>query len=146
MSKVVVLHHLDWDGWAAAWAIKQYYFEVENFNDINFIELTSSNNRILPDISLMHQSEVWIVDFYYPVEEVRRACEVAKNVMYIDHHLKSIDEIGQHQELRKLYPSYNYVIDSSASGALLTYREMLSVGLGKDRIEDQFIKYVISSR
>lgn len=76
MSEPVVLYHAGcWDGFCAAWVLRKKWPEAE-FKPVRYGEAP-------PDVT---GRVVFVVDFSYPIEQMRGLCAQAAYVTLLDHH------------------------------------------------------------
>lgn len=98
---MLIIHHYDLDGRASAAIIKSIYSEAKTY-EINYGEEIPWED--------IKDNDVYIVDFSFELEDMKRALKEAKSLTWIDHHLsaiKKLDSISdQIQGLRDIEETY----------------------------------------
>lgn len=115
---MICYHHNDLDGRCAA-AVVAYYFN--NYDPNNYIESDYSG---LKTELCREDDKVFIVDYSFTentMKDLIDTCEVAKKVVWIDHHDSSIDLVRNHPELKSI-PNLRIRLSKEQSGCYLTYQ------------------------
>lgn len=107
-----VLYHANcYDGFGAAWAVRQYVEEKKASIPIEYIPVQYGS----PPPEILPGEHVYIVDFSYPrhtLLEIRKG----NPVYVIDHHKTAQEELGKF-----LVQGKDYTFDMEKSGAVLTW-------------------------
>lgn len=111
MSVHCFYHKIDWDGFASAAIVKMEHPDVilHPFNyDCEFpIEKIGSDDTVyFVDVSIQ------------PIQKMFAVCEVAKKVIWIDHHKSVIDDLNVHTVIPH---NLECVLDASYAACELTY-------------------------
>ncbi len=118
-SKVLCLYHDDCpDGLGAAWALSK------RFPDAEFLPVRY--NEPAPDVL---DRDVYIVDFCYPIEELRLMLVSAASLHVFDHHKGMDTTIAQFnllvRDLGLPRKDFCAIFDASRSGAKLTWEQLM---------------------
>jgi len=107
MSEPVVLYHAGcWDGFCAAWVLRKKWPEAE-FKPVRYGEAP-------PDVT---GRVVFVVDFSYPVEQMRGLCAQARSVTLLDHHKTALPLLKELDDVRNL----SMTIEMDKSGGRLAW-------------------------
>jgi len=101
---IYVLHHDDMDGYAAAWVAKKALGEVKCI-EVNY-------KQPVPEIP--DGSDVYILDFCFPKEEMLVLKEKCASLTVIDHHITHKDTLEG--------TGITHIFDVNESGASLTWK------------------------
>lgn len=101
------------DGFGSAWIMNKYFKTLTLGIDCEFH--AAIYNEPPPDVT---DRLVYLVDFSYPQEVVRKMLETARFVTIIDHHKSALDDL---QPLVGL-PKFELVGNTEFSGAMLVWR------------------------
>jgi oligoribonuclease NrnB/cAMP/cGMP phosphodiesterase (DHH superfamily) len=105
-----VYHHNDLDGRCAAFWIK--YFNKES--KIEFIEC--NYNMEIPINKIDKNEEIWIVDFSFPIDLMRKVLDMTPNVIWIDHHKTAVDKY------KDFTPTLKGLRKDGTAGCVLAYQ------------------------
>lgn len=127
---MIVFHHNDADGRCAARWVLEAKLERDKRGGpgelITFIEMDYAKQ--VPFDMVMENEEVYIVDFSFEPEDMRKLLSITKNVIWIDHHKTAIEK---YQGFEYDIPGLRY---NSIAGCMLTYCylfHMTEYGVGK---------------
>lgn len=111
---IVVIHHVDADGHCAAAIVGC----LLGFNRIQFIPMNYSWD--LPNYFEPKNKTIYIVDYSLEPEIMDSISQLAKKVIWLDHHKTAIDNITKYYENTE----YNFInkSDINKSGSLLTWK------------------------
>jgi len=88
IDKVLCLYHRDCiDGLAAAWALNHHFSKSYVRGKVQF--LATDYKDPPPMESIDEHTQVFILDFSYPVEDIQRIIQAARRVVVLDHHPRS---------------------------------------------------------
>lgn len=114
-------HHNDLDGRTAGWLVHRMAapMALEDF-PVNYVECDYNTKMD------KHQpnDDVFIVDLSISepsYSDFLKVCETARSVTYIDHHKSTVDTFANHEKELQRIKNLTYFVDSSVSGAALTY-------------------------
>lgn len=119
-SRVVIYHGGCYDGSAAAWCVYRKFGEGTRFHATNVRNF--EEDRCMP---VLDGKEVWILDFCYDLETLRKIRGVATSLTVIDHHKTAMLPFG----VRAADITWNHHVDTERSAAVLTY-QLLRGSLG----------------
>ena len=117
---MIVYHHTDMDGKSAGYLVHimkpkgiidypESYIPT-NYDD-KFDKHTIRDDVVITDISFTEKT--------YP--ELKKICETARTVTWIDHHASSVDVINAHKDELQSTKNLTYFVSPAACGAALTY-------------------------
>ena len=116
---ITVIYHGNCpDGFASALAAQIFFKQQENYNSFkdNITFHKGIHGTPPPDCQ---DKEVYIVDFSYRREEIKKLCHQAINVTIIDHHISALNDLKYlDQEFDNLHMNF----DMHQSGAVLTWK------------------------
>lgn len=115
----LIIHHNDLDGLAAAWVVKQRYPDAEL--------MAAQYGDEPPIANVVRDRHVWIVDFSYDAETLRRVAREAASVIVIDHH-KSVEK--ELRAFRVVDRTHILSSDSLSFFRLLAYFDSTRSGCG----------------
>jgi uncharacterized protein len=115
----VVLYHRDWDGVAAAWVADRFLGHPKTFISVQYKEP-------IPEIE--PGSDVFILDFSYPRDQLVEIQKAAHSLVVLDHHKTAEVEL-------KGFPCASF--DLAHSGAQLTWNHFFG-----DKPVPLFIQYI----
>lgn len=113
------IHHNDLDGRSAAAIVA---FHTNDYNTKNYFEL--DYNTELPYDEIKKDETVYIVDYSFTksnINKLDKLLKITKNVIWIDHHISSIELIKERKDLE----SIEGIRDSKESGVYLTYQYLI---------------------
>lgn len=108
MSKKVLYHANCNDGFCAAFVLWKYYFENE---EVEYIPV--KYGQLLGELA----DEMWIVDFCYPINDLRRLSDRCSRLTIIDHHKSAREAIDKLPKMDHV----EIVFDVNHSGGRLTF-------------------------
>lgn len=115
-SRVVIYHGGCYDGSAAAWCFhKKFGSEDTAYHPTNVREFEKDTK--MPEL---RDKEVWILDFCYDAETLRRIKAIAKSLCVIDHHKTALPSFAEEDVCDNL-------IDLTHCASILTYRHLFGV-------------------
>lgn len=117
---MVIIHHNDWDGAAAAWAVQVALRcgRIPGFR-VAHLDWWRTGYDQAPPLELCRNRPVLLVDFCYPDQDLARLLVCAARVGIIDHHptaKQRVDALGIQDQLDP------WVFDSGEAACLLTWR------------------------
>ena len=113
--KYTVIYHSNClDGFGAAWAARRYFQVNGKREDVEFIP--GVYQTTLPDVT---GKFVYVVDFSYKREDMKKLASQAKQITVIDHHASAIKDL---EDLDKEVVNLNLHFGKDNSGAVLTWR------------------------
>lgn len=115
MSNICIYHASCTDGFGAAWSVKEY----SKLANIPFTFFSAHYNRPPPDVS---GHNVVMVDFSYPLPQVKAMLEEAAHITIIDHHATAIEMLKDFE-----HPNLTKFLDNDKSGAGLAWEYYHSV-------------------
>ena len=122
-----IFHHGDADGYAAAFAVYHFH-KIEERKNTEFIEMQYGYSV---DFNSIEKDEVvFIVDFSFEIEDMRKLLEITKNVTWIDHHISSINK---YKDFEYDIPGYR---EDGIAACELAYEYMRLIKLDKIKPED----------
>jgi oligoribonuclease NrnB/cAMP/cGMP phosphodiesterase (DHH superfamily) len=124
-TALVIYHHPCLDGFTSAWAAKEALG-----NTAEYIPGDYGNNAELPDVD---NRTVYLLDFSYPSDVVRKIAARAKKVIVLDHHLSAQKDLESLLDDGIIEGEF----DMERSGAMMTWDYFFP-----DREAPDFIKYV----
>lgn len=107
-KKIVILYHKNCssgDGFGAAWAAWKKFGSRAQYIGVN-------HNEKLPEN--LAKKEVYMVDFTYPIAEMRQLLKICKRVIALDHHTSS-------KEATMLAHDYRYSLHHSGATLAWSY-------------------------
>jgi oligoribonuclease NrnB/cAMP/cGMP phosphodiesterase (DHH superfamily) len=110
IDKLLCVYHFPCpDGFSAAWVVREALGE-EN------VEFVPMNYGQPYDIEMFRDRAVYLVDFSFKAKEMLAICDIADNVLVIDHHKTAEAELSglMHDKLMTIF-------DMDHSGAVLTW-------------------------
>ena len=119
-------HHNDLDGRCAA-AVVAHYFRDKNPDNYIESDYTGLKTELCRD-----NDEVFIVDYSFTedtMQDLLDMCDVARKVVWIDHHDSSIDLVNKHPELRDI-DNLRIYLSKEQSGCYLTYQYFYNASQG----------------
>lgn len=108
MTKTLVLHHDDSDGYASALALYQLYKDSAEYVPVQY-------GQAFPAIALDKDTVVFVVDFSYPKQVLENIREQVASITVIDHHETARDQLSDLPYA---------VFDMNKSGATLTWEHV----------------------
>lgn len=101
MNKTVCIYHGNCaDGFTAAWVVKKWFEENHKYSKLengriveSKIEFIAGVYQTPPPLEQIHGARVIIVDFSYRRPVMEQIAEVAKSVIWIDHHKTAIADM-----------------------------------------------------
>lgn len=124
---MICYHHNDLDGKCAA-AVVAYYSKNTNLDNYIESDYTGLKTELCQD-----NDEVFILDYSFTedtMQDLLDICDIARKVVWIDHHDSSIDLIKNHPELRSI-SNLNIRLSKYQSGCYLTYQYFYNVSPGE---------------
>jgi len=124
----LVLYHGEcYDGLGAAWAFRYFYGEEADFVSVRYGDP--------PPFNLVKGRHLWLLDFSYGREDMKKLIVSSKKTTVYDHHQTAEAELDKilgeiRNEFRVQRDQDKIVFDMSRSGAGITYDEM-------ERLADQ---------
>ncbi len=116
---ITVIYHGNCpDGFAAALAAQLFFKQQDNYKSFkhNITYHKGIHGTTPPNCQ---GKEVYIVDFSYRREEIKKLCQQAAKVTIIDHHISALKDLdGLEQE----HDNLNLQFDMKQSGAVLTWK------------------------
>jgi len=107
-KKIIVIYHDDLDGFTGAWAAWKKMKDTADYLPIHH------DNKPLDTLALNAEGkDIYIIDYSFKPEEMKKLVAVNKKVVFIDHHLTSAESVKIATE--SLY-------DISHSGAYLAWK------------------------
>ena len=115
-NPLVIYHANCADGFSAAWCFYNAQDEMETSFDFH----PGKYGEVPPDCS---DRIVYLVDFSYKRDVVKKMCQEAKRVILIDHHKTAIDDLGYLIDEGSPEHQYNFTwyVDIERSGAMLAW-------------------------
>jgi len=126
MKNIIILTHKNcMDGFASAWVIYYYYFLQENRNikySLKYIFVEPSDpedaiNEFKEYTDKFGCYKAYSFDVGYKYKDFNRLREIFPNIVILDHHISSYNDIKTHMET---LPK-NYIFDNKKSGATLAW-------------------------
>ena len=106
VQEVLIIHHNDMDGHFSAYIAKEYAKNEHNINDIQYIEVNYSSDRLksLYNKNLTN-SMIIIVDYSPSIEDIasffcHNKTIKTRHIIWIDHHITAIEKFS------RLYPKF----------------------------------------
>lgn len=113
-KNILVLYHADcMDGYAAAWAMWKFFFNKARYIPVR-------HQSAFPEFS--EGTEIYIVDFCYPVEELLLAAQKAKKITVLDHHISAEKEFKAYQKHSKLPANIEVNFEQNHSGCMIAWQ------------------------
>ncbi len=113
---LIIYHKNCWDGLTAAWLTTML---TVGDSDDRVEHLAASYGDPPPDEKTVAGKRVWIVDFSYPIDTIRRLQAASKSLALFDHHATAIRDLAPLAEAEP-----NWVLDPTRSGARLVWDEL----------------------
>ncbi len=116
---ITVIYHGNCpDGFAAALAAQLFFKQQDNYKSFkhNITYHKGIHGTTPPNCQ---GKEVYIVDFSYRREEIKKLCQQAAKVTIIDHHISALKDLDG---LEKEHDNLNLHFDMNQSGAVLTWK------------------------
>ncbi len=118
-TPVTIIYHGNCpDGFAAAIAAQLFYKQQDNYKSFkdSIIFHKGIHGSTPPDCQ---GRDVYIVDFSYKRDDIKKLCQQAARVIIIDHHISAMNDLeGLEQECSNLEMNF----DMTQSGAVLTWK------------------------
>lgn len=109
---MVIFHHNDADGFAAAYLLKKFH----NITDNTRVKVCRHDKPT--DISFVNTNEVvYIVDYSFSIEQIKELLAITKRVIWIDHHISAINKYAE-DDLVNTIPGLR---SPTVAGCMLTY-------------------------
>lgn len=127
-NRVTIIYHGNCpDGFAAALASQLFFKQQDNYHTFkkNITFHKGIHGTTPPDCQ---DEEVFILDFSYKREDMKRLCQQAVNVTIIDHHITALNDL---KDLDKEYDNLHLHFDLSQSGAVLSWKFFHSLPVPK---------------
>lgn len=117
---LVLYHGSCTDGFTSALLLHLYFKEINQ--EAEFIPV--EYNRPMPFIE---DQDVYIVDFSYEPKLIHKACETARSITILDHHLTAAEMYGGYIEVMEHHHNcpLTIKINEEASGATMVYKYLL---------------------
>ena len=139
MENIVIFHHNDNDGKAAAAVLYRFFSLISREEPImKFIEV--DYNKRIPSVNDIYKdSLVFIVDYSFTSNTINTLLEITKNntVFWFDHHKTSLEILDEASKV------CTTIIDTNRSGALITLdwaKVMLNnMGIAEANIVDDYV-------
>lgn len=95
-EKVLIIHDIDPDGLLSAVILGKFYDEIADLEELHIpIEYVRAIRYEDPPYELMDEnSVVFIVDFNYDKEQVKKIAGMSKRVVTLDHHKTALEELA----------------------------------------------------
>ena len=97
MSKCIIFHHDDADGYAAGYLALKYEGERGIFEDLSTEEM--NYNKEFPLDKIEKGDKIYIVDYSIEPKEMLDLLKITKNVIWIDHHISAIKKYDDWNDL-----------------------------------------------
>lgn len=101
---VILYHHNCSDGFGAAWAAHKKFGSRASYIGVNHNE---------PPPQGLKNKKIYLVDFSYPIETIKKIIKENKSIAIIDHHISA-------EKIIKKIPDHLYALNHS--GAVLSWR------------------------
>ena len=129
-KRIVVFHHNDNDGKAAAAVIYRWFLdhgvEIKDFISVNYNDSIPTADRI------QEGDNVYIVDYSFTEDTATNLIQISKkagSLRWYDHHKTSLDI---YDVIKKSGICYDCIVDMDRSGALIVYDVLKDRGCWKD--------------
>ena len=116
---ITVIYHGNCpDGFASALAAQLFFKQHDNYKSFkdNITYHKGIHGTLPPNCQ---DKEVYIVDFSYKREHIKRLCEQAKKVTIIDHHISALKDL---KDLDLEHDNLELNFDMNESGAVLSWK------------------------
>lgn len=118
-KSLIISHHPCLDGFAAATIVRRHLLDrSDEAGEVSWIP--GVYNDTLPEVD--KDTDVFIVDFSYPLDVMEKLCEKARSVFWIDHHRSAIEAFEKRGD-RPVPDNLSVYLAraNEASGALLAW-------------------------
>jgi len=112
----VFLYHDNCHDGKAAETIARAFANTNSMTNVIFMGVKIGSR---PSFGLLHGKNVLICDFSYKREDIEAILKIAKNLLIIDHHVTTIHELSEIDEIHK-------ILDIEHSGAMLAWKYFFS--------------------
>lgn len=129
---LVIYHDNCMDGFGSAWAF--HMLKEREYGEKNVMYFPCSYGNI-PDLTLLGNTDVYILDFSFPRFDLKNFAEVANKIVILDHH-KTAQEALENWEDKP--ENVEIVFDMKRSGAGITWDYFDS----SPRMRPPLIKYI----
>lgn len=112
---LVIYHDNCMDGFGSAWAF--YMLKESEYGAKNVMYFPCSYGNI-PDLTLLRNTDVYILDFSFPRFDLKNFAEVANKILILDHHKTAQQDLENWEDKPE---NVEIVFDMNRSGAGITW-------------------------
>lgn len=118
--KALVIYHANCDdGFGAAWAF--HHLKEKEYTE-GVIYTKGSYEQAEPTGEFLDKdTDVWILDFSYPIVDLVKFCKTASRVYLLDHHKTAVERFNSEYTFQNELANLFVLFDMKRSGAMITW-------------------------